>query len=104
MAKKYLVGENVAFTSEGNIFKTGDEISKRFFSDAIYFDKLLMEGKIISVDKDEAKAEKKAEKEAEKEAKAEQKAEEKKEKEESKEEKKSEKDSDFESKKSKGKK
>lgn len=100
MAKKYLVGENVAFTSEGNIFKTGDEISKRFFSDAIYFDKLLMEGKIISVDKDEAKAEKKAEKEA----KAEQKAEEKKEKEESKEEKKSEKDSDFESKKSKGKK
>lgn len=50
MAKKYLVGENVAFTSEGNIFKTGDEISKSVFSDLVYFDKLLSEGKIVAVE------------------------------------------------------
>lgn len=54
MAKKtYVVAEGMAFTAIGHIFGAGEEISEKFFSDKVYFAKLLSEKKIVEVKNDE---------------------------------------------------
>lgn len=60
--KKYVVAEGYAFTANGHIYSTGDEISENVFADKVYFAKLLSEKKILQVsDKKETVEEKKAE-------------------------------------------
>ena len=57
MAKKtYVVAEGTAFTAMGHIFAPGEEISESVFADKVYFAKMISQGRIVEVKKNEAPA------------------------------------------------